>query len=68
MIDLTRLLPRLLSANPDLAVKLAWARAAGTGLRRQAIPFRLEGRRLIVLGSDAIWQKQIQSISAELIF
>jgi hypothetical protein len=68
MIDLTRLLPRLLRANPELAVKLAWARAAGTGLARQAVPFRLDGGRFIVSVADAIWQKQLQSMSAELIF
>lgn len=68
MIDLTRLLPKLLRANPELAVKLAWARAAGPGLRRQAIPFRLAGGTFIVSVADAIWQKQLQSMSAELIF
>ena len=68
MIDLTRLLPKLLGANPDLAVKLAWARAAGTGLSRQAVPFRFESGRFIVSVADAIWQKQLQSMSAELIF
>ena len=68
MIDLTRLLPKLLGANPELAVKLAWARAAGTSLARQAVPFRLDGGRFIVSVADAIWQKQLQSMSAELIF
>lgn len=68
MIDLTRLLPKLLRANPELAVKLAWARAAGSGLRRQAVPQRLEQGVFIVSVADAIWQKQLQSMSAELIF
>lgn len=68
MIDLNRLLPKLLRANPELAVKLAWARAAGSGLRRQAVPFRLEGGTFIISVADAIWQKQLQSMSAELIF
>lgn len=68
MIDLTRLLPKLLRANPELAAKLAWGRAAGDGLRRQAIPFRLEGRTLIISVADALWQKQLQSMSAELIY
>ena len=49
-------------------MKLAWARAAGTGLARQAVPFRLDGGRFIVSVADAIWQKQLQSMSAELIF
>ena len=68
MLDLTRILPKLLRANPELAVKLAWARAAGTGLARQAVPFRLDSGRFIVSVADAIWQKQLQSMSAELIF
>ena len=68
MIDLTRLLPKLLSANRELAVKLAWARAAGSGLRRQAVPLRLDRGAFIVSVADAIWQKQLQSMSAELIF
>lgn len=68
MIELTRLLPKLLRANPELAVKLAWARVAGSGLRRQAVPLRLERGVFIVSVADAIWQKQLQSMSAELIF
>ena len=71
MIDLSKLLPNLLRANGgnvELAVKLAWSRAAGTGLRPHAIPFRLDGRTLIVSVADAIWQKQLQHMSAELIF
>jgi len=71
MIDVTRLLPKLLrasGANPELAVKLAWARAAGEGLRRHAIPFRLNERTLIVSVADAVWQKQLQSMAGELVF
>jgi len=71
MIDLTKLLPTLLNAkggNVELAVKLAWARAAGAGLRRHAVAFRLDGRVLLVSVADAIWQKQLQLMSAELIY
>src|SRR5436309_1162403 len=71
MIDLTKLLPKLLRANggnPELAVKLAWSRAAGAGLRPHAIPFRLAGRTLTVSVADAIWQKQLQHMSSEMIF
>ena len=70
MIDLAYLLPRLLrtgGANIQLAVKLAWARVAGEGLRRHAIPFRLDERTLIVSVADAIWQKQLQSMAGELV-
>jgi len=73
MIDVARLLPKLLNAtgaNPEMAeiaAKLAWTRAAGDGLRRHAIPFRLFRKTLVVSVADAIWQKQMQSMSAELV-
>src|SRR5258707_7136149 len=73
MIDVARLLPKLLNAtgaNPEMAevaAKIAWIRAAGDGLRRHAIPFRLFRRTLVVSVADIIWQRQMQSMSAELI-
>jgi hypothetical protein len=73
MIDVARLLPKLLNAtgaNPEMAeiaTKLAWSRAAGEGLRRHAIPFRLFHQTLVVSVADNIWQKQLQSMSRELI-
>jgi len=71
MIDLNRLLPKLLRANggnPELAVKLAWSRAAGPGLSRHAVAVRLQGRTLSVAVADALWQKQLDHMSAELLF
>ena len=74
MIDLNRLLPKLLNAdgaNPEMteiAARIAWTRAAGAGLRSNAIPFRLYQKTLIVSVADAIWQKQMQTMSAELLF
>jgi hypothetical protein len=73
MIDVARILPKLLNAagaNPEMvevAAKLAWTRAAGEGLRRHAIPFRLYRTTLVVSVADAIWQKQMQSMGDELI-
>lgn len=73
MIDVARLLPKLMNAtgaNPEMAeiaVKLAWTRAAGDGLRRHAIPFRLFRQTLVVSVADIIWQRQMQSMSTELI-
>src|SRR6202165_6226381 len=73
MMDLARLLPKLLnatSANPEMAenaAKVAWARAAGDGLPRHAIPFRLYRTTLVVSVADTIWQRQMQSMSAELV-
>ena len=71
MIDLTALLPKLLranGANAELAVKIAWSKAAGAGLRRHTIPVRLVSKTLVVAVVDTIWQKQLQHMSAELIF
>jgi len=74
MIDLTRLLPKLLNATgatpeiTEIAAKIAWTRAAGAGLRPNAIPFRLYQKTLIVSVADAIWQKQMQTMGAELVF
>ena len=68
MIDVTKLLPKIVRANPELAVKMAWARAAGEGLRRNTHPAGFEGKTLTVSVMDALWQKQLQSMSAELIF
>ncbi|MFN2577782.1 MAG: DUF721 domain-containing protein [Pyrinomonadaceae bacterium] len=68
MIDVTRLLPNIVRANPELAVRVAWGRAAGEGLRRNTNPFGFEGKTLTISVADALWQKQLQSMSSELIF
>lgn len=68
MIDVTRLLPRIVRANPELAAQLAWTQAAGPGLRRNAVPVGLEGQVLTVSVADALWQKQLQSMAGELLF
>ncbi len=68
MVDLTKLLPRLVRANPEPAAKLAWSLAAGEGLRRNAIPVSLVEKTLTVSVADALWQKQLQSMAAELLF
>jgi hypothetical protein len=68
MIDVTRLLPRIVSANPELAAKLAWGQAAGPGLRRNTLPVKLEGKVLTVSVADALWQKQLESMAGELLF
>src|ERR1700730_19195070 len=73
MMDLARLMPKLLNDNganqemAQIAAKLAWSRAAGDGLRRHAIPFRLYRKTLVVSVADVIWQRQLNSMSGELI-
>ncbi len=74
MDSLIQLLPALLEAAGDqeeiaeAAAKVAWTLTAGKLLRDHAVPFRLFRQRLIVSVADAIWQKQLQAISAELLF
>ena len=74
MFDLTRLLPKLLQAtgaNPEMveiAARIAWTRAAGEGLRLHAVPFHLYRKTLVVAVADPMWQKQLRTMSAELIF
>lgn len=74
MIDVAILLPKLLCAGNDdpefteTAAKLAWSRAAGPGLRRHAVAFRLYSKTLVVSVADAIWQKQLRAMSAEFVF
>src|SRR3982751_1907850 len=68
MIDVSQLLPKLVRANPELATKLAWARAAGEGLRHNAVAVRLEEKTLVVAVADALWKKQLESMAGELLF
>lgn len=74
MIDAALLLPKILagtSENADLTeitAKIAWRRVSGEGLRDHAIPTRLQEKTLLVSVADAVWQKQLQPMSAEFIF
>ena len=74
MIDAVLLLPKILAGagnNADLneiAAKIAWRRVSGEGLRDHAVPVRLQEKTLTVSVADAVWQKQLQTMSAELIF
>lgn len=74
MIDVALLLPKILAGageNADLseiAAKIAWRRTAGEGLREHAVPTRLQENTLTISVADAVWQKQLQTMSAELIF
>jgi predicted nucleic acid-binding Zn ribbon protein len=73
MIDIARLLPKLLQSTGEnaemtrVAVNLAWQRAAGSGLQRQAVPFRFDGRKLVIAVMDSLWQKQLRSMGPELL-
>src|SRR5919205_3937804 len=74
MDDLIRALPKLLRAAGETeevmeaAALVAWRRVAGPELSRQAVPFRLYRKTLIVAVADATWQKQLEAMSGQLLF
>lgn len=74
MIDAALLFPKILAgarenaALSEIAAKIAWRRVSGEGLRDHAVPSRLQEKTLTVAVADAAWQKQLQPMSAELIF
>lgn len=74
MVDAVLLLPKILAGAgenaelTEIAAKIAWRRTAGEGLRDHAVPSRLQEKTLLVAVADAVWQKQLQPMSAELIF
>jgi hypothetical protein len=73
MNNIIRLLPKLLDAaggNPEVAesaAKIAWNRGVGEALRANAVPLRFHQNTLVVAVADAIWQKQLQTMSSELL-
>ena len=73
MENLIRTLPSLLRAvdSPEVieaAAIAAWKHAAGEGLRDHAVPLRLAERILIVAVADAVWQKQLSALCAQMVF
>lgn len=74
MESLLKTLPAIMKAagdSPEVAATacfVAWKQIAGEGLRGNAVPLRLEDRTLVVAVADAAWQKQMQSLSGQLLF
>lgn len=74
MDNLIKSLPKILQAAGDspevleAACIAAWKHAAGDGLRDHAVPLRLNGKTLVVVVADPTWQKQLQSLSSQLLF
>ncbi len=74
MDNLIKMLPKILQAAGDspevteAACLAAWKHAAGEGLRDHAVPLRLSRRTLVIGVADATWQKQLQSLSGQLLF
>lgn len=74
MEDLIRALPKLLRAAGETeevleaAALVAWRRVAGEELSKQAVPFRLYRKTLIVAVADSTWQRQLEAMSGTLLF
>jgi len=74
MDDLFKSIPKVLRAAglapevAEAAAMAAWRRAAGEGLRWNAVPFRLYQKTLVVAVPDAGWQKQLEGMSGQLLF
>jgi Dna[CI] antecedent, DciA len=73
MDSLIRSLPTILRAAGDSAEvaeaagMVAWKHAAGEGLRDHAVPLRLFEKTLVVAVADTTWQRQLQSLSGQLL-
>lgn len=46
----------------------AWKHVVGSSLLNHAVPFRLYKKTLVVSVTDAVWQKQMQALSGQLLF
>jgi len=74
MDNLIKTLPKILQAAGDspevaeAACMAAWKHAAGDGLREHAVPLRLSRKTLVIAVADTTWQKQLQSLSGQLLF
>ncbi len=52
----------------EAATVAAWNHVAGEGLRRQTVATTLHKQRLTVAVSDSVWQRQLESMSAQFLF
>lgn len=74
MDSFLKTLPAILKAAGDstevveAACIAAWRHVAGDGLRGNAVPLRLNDRTLVVAVADATWQKQMRTLSGQLLF
>ncbi|MDQ3473271.1 MAG: DUF721 domain-containing protein [Acidobacteriota bacterium] len=74
MESLLKTLPAIMKAAGDssevaqAATFVAWKEITGEGLRGNAVPLRLNDRTLVIAVADATWQKQMQSLSGQLLF
>lgn len=74
MESLLKTLPAIVKAASDsnevveAACFVAWKQIIGEGLRGNAVPLGLDERTLTVAVADAVWKKQMESLSGQLLF
>ena len=74
MESLLKTLPAILQAAgeaPEVveaACIAAFKHAAGEGLRDHALPLNLNNDTLVIAVADSTWQRQLQSLSGQLLF
>ncbi len=74
MQHLIKTLPAILRAGGnssevlEAAAIAAWKQVAGERLSSQAVATHLEDQTLVIAVSDTIWQKQLESMAAQLLF
>jgi len=74
MEQLIKSLPSVLRAAGDIdevartAAQAAWNHVAGEVLRQHTLATGLQNNRLTVAVSDVIWQRQLESMSSQLIY
>ncbi|MGE0102557.1 MAG: DciA family protein [Blastocatellales bacterium] len=52
----------------EQAVLVAWRKAAGEGVSKACVPFRLYRKQLVVAVLDQTWKKQMEQMSGEYLF
>jgi len=74
MQHLIKTLPSILRAGGnsrevlEAAAIAAWKHVAGEKLSSQAVATHLDDKTLVIAVSDIIWQKQLESMAAQLLF
>ena len=74
MDQLINSMPSLLRAAGDVeevalsVARASWDHIVGEGLRNQTVVTDFQNKRLTVAVGDTVWQRQLESMSAQLIF
>jgi hypothetical protein len=74
MQDILSAIPGLLNSQSDSeelrrpVIFAVWRRIAGDALAGHAVPYSLEGSKLIIAAADRNWQRNIEQLAGEMIF